>query len=553
MKFTAGIAVGLFVALLVFPLISSDNIYNQIEKYNYVLSLVIKEYFEDSDVSKLTEGAIRGMLQELDPHSTYITPKDMKHVNEDMGGSFEGIGIQFMMLNDTLLIDAVIADGPSERVGMQARDRIYAVNGSSIVGLSQDSIPKLLRGPKGTVVSLSVYRPATKERLEFSVTRDKIPLYSIDVYFVVEGTDIGYIRMNRFAQTTHEELVNAGKLLRAEGMKRLILDLRGNGGGILEQAHAVCDEFLRGDTIVYTHGRHSDQDQIFTARPGGSMEDIPLIVLVDGSSASASEITAGAIQDLDRGLVVGVTSFGKGLVQRQYPIYSDGSSVRITIARFYSASGRCIQRPFKDKENWKLMTDRLEVEEGANLEHVLDKIKKEDTKKSKDTTKKKDKNAKIINMDSIEIFYTRAGRPVLGGGGITPDYVIKYDTSKLQPLTISLYYSGIFLAFNDQILKEYKDKYSNDFSKFNKEFKMTDKMEKDLRKLAESKDIVWNDEEFKKDKDYIANRWVKYFLARSIWNTNKATQIMIPIDRQLNKALELFPLAEKIQASGKKK
>jgi carboxyl-terminal processing protease len=446
-KFVAGIVVGICISLslllLVLPIISGDNIYDQIQKYQYILSMAIKDYVEDVDIVKVNEGGIKGMLKELDPHSQYIPAKEFKSMNEDMMGSFDGIGVGYNMFNDTILIENVIPDGPSEKVGIQARDRIIAADGNSLVGITQDSVPKVLKGPKGTVINLTIYRPSQKGTLDFRVVRDKIPHHSIRASFVIEGTDIGYIWLDKYSATTHTELVDSSKKLKDQGMKKLILDLRGNGGGMLDQAERVCDEFLKSDTVVYTKGRRGPSGRAYIARPGHSLEDIPLIVLIDMGSASASEITAGAIQDLDRGLVVGMTSFGKGTVQSQMGL-GDGSALRLTTARFFTASGRCIQRPYKDLENWKKMTDRLELEEGNNLEHVLDKIKKEEAKEKKDVQKKKGKDDTSIDMDSLEIYYTRSGRPVLGGGGITPDYVVKYDTSKLTELVAQLRRQGVF-------------------------------------------------------------------------------------------------------------
>lgn len=552
-KFSIVVAISLFVAILVLPLVSQDSIYNQFEKYQRIFNLAVKEYFEDVDVVKLNEGGIKGMLQELDPHSTYITAKDMKDVNEDMSGSFEGIGVSFTVVADSLVVESPIPDGPSEKVGILARDRIVKANDISMINISTDSIRKVLKGPKGTTVKLEVYRPATKSKLNFVVTRDRIPIYSVDSYFVIEGTDIGYLRINRYSHTTHEEVIQATDTLRKKGMKKLILDLRGNGGGLLDQAYYLCDEFLKEDTIVYTIGRKKTIDQAYVAQKGNRLEDIPLIVLIDGGTASASEITAGSIQDLDRGLVVGTTSFGKGLVQRQYPIYSDGSAVRLTIARYYTASGRCIQRPFKDKEHWKKLTDRLELEEGANLEHTLDKIKKEEAANVNKDKKKSKKNDKSINLDSIEVFYTRSGRPVLGGGGITPDYVIKYDDRKLSSLTTSLWGNSVYIELIDKYIAEMKEKYGTNFKKFNEEFKLTDKMIETMKQIAASKDIEWNDAEFTEDREFIEVNNIKALFARSTFNANAAKQVMIPTDRQLKKAMELFPLAEKIQASKKKR
>jgi len=547
-KLTVGLATICLVAFVVVPLISRSNIYTQFKKLEQVMSMAVQWYFEDVDVEKLTESAIRGMLRDLDPHSTYLTAEDLTRANEEISGSFEGIGISFSVMSDTLVVESPIEDGPSERVGIIARDRIVNVDGNSIVGIGSDSIRKLLRGPKGTIVQLGVHRPGTRGLLNFTVTRDKIPIYSVDAYFIVDGTDIGYISINNYAQTTHRELVAAGNKLREQGMKRLILDLRNNGGGLLDQAGLVADEFLKGDTIVYTRGRRAD-DQVFVARAGQTMEDIPLIVLINAGSASASEITAGAIQDLDRGLVVGVTSFGKGLVQRQLPIHIDGSAVRLTVARFYTASGRCIQRPFKDIEAWRRLSDRLELEEGANLEHTLDKIKREEADKEKSAKRGNDTSA--INLDSIEIFRTRSGRPVLGGGGITPDYIVRHDSRELTALSSSLWRNGVFGEFVDKYVAEMKKKYGDDYRKFGEEFKLSNSMIKELKKIAKEKNIEWNEEEFEKDRDWYENRQLKSLLARAIWNSNTARRITISSDRQLNRALELFPLAEKIQKRSK--
>ena len=556
-KFLAGVVVGLFIslslALLVMPIISGDNVYDQIMKYQTILATVMKDYVEEVDIVKVNEGGIKGMLNELDPHSTYINAKDMVKVNEDMTGSFDGIGVSFTIVNDTILVEGVIPDGPSEKVGIQARDRIVAADGNSLVGVPLDSVPKVLKGPKGTVINVTVVRPGQKEILDFRITRDKISTNSINASFIIQDTDIGYIKIEQYNATTYRELVDSSKKLKEQGMKKLILDLRGNGGGRLDIAQKVCDEFLAGDTVVYTKGRRLSNDKPFVASPGHSLETIPLIVLVDMGSASASEITAGAIQDLDRGLVVGITSFGKGTVQTQMPL-SDGSALRLTVATFHTASGRCIQRPYKDREAWKRLTDRLELEEGANLEHILDKVKKEEAgKDKKDDKKKKSKSDdKSINMDSIEIFYTRAGRPVLGGGGITPDYVVKYDTSRLTDLAAQLRRQGLFQEFKEKFFEEVKKKYDNDFAKFNKEFVFTDNMLKEMKKIANDKDIEWNDEQYDKDKDWINNQ-SKYWLARGIWNLNTAYQITFQNDRQVKKAMELFPLAEKIHNSSKSK
>jgi carboxyl-terminal processing protease len=557
-KFVAGIIVGICItlslALLILPIMSGDNIYSQIEKYQFIMSMATKDYFEEVDISKLNEGGIRGMLKELDPHSNYYTAKEMKKINEDMTGSFDGVGVQFNIINDTIIVEGVIPDGPSERVGIKVRDRIIGADGNSLIGISWDSVPRVLRGPKGTTINLTIYRPVDREVYEFKVTRDKLPSNSVRAAFVMQGTDIGYIKLDQYTATTYKELVDTSKKLKELGMKKLIFDLRSNGGGILDQAYKVCDEFIASDTIVYTKARRESDNRAFVARPGQSLENIPLIVLIDGGSASASEITAGTVQDLDRGLVVGITSFGKGLVQTQIPL-NDGSALRLTTARFFTASGRCLQRPYKDIESWKRLTDRLELEEGSNLEHTLDKIKKEEAQKEvvdkKKNKLKNNKDDKSINMDSIEIYYTRSGRPVLGGGGVTPDYIVKYDTTKLTTLAAKLRNQDVFGEFREKFLIEVQKKYNNDFAKFNNDFEITKDMVKELKKLAKEKDIEWNDEQYDTDKNFIMNQ-TKYMLARGIWNFNSAYQILISQDRQMKKAMELFPLAEKIYNSKKK-
>lgn len=539
------VALGLSLGMLIQPLISGDNLYEQIRKYQEVINNAVKNYVEPVDTQKLTEAAIKGMLNELDPHSVYITAEEMKEVNEDFQGSFDGIGVQFDVIEDTIVVISPIADGPSEKVGILSGDKIVKIDGEDAVGLSRDLVPKKLRGPAGTKVVLEIKRSGTDELLTFNIIRDKIPLYTVDGSFLLEGTDIGIISVNRFAATTHDELVEAIQELKEQGMKKLILDLRGNPGGFLNQAFMMADEFLKGaDTIVYTKGRRPEFDEVFMSSNGGLSEDIPLVVLIDEGSASASEIVTGAIQDLDRGLIVGETSFGKGLVQRQYPL-SDGSAYRLTIARYYTPSGRSIQRPYKDKEEYRNLVGRIELKEGANIEHALDMVKKEiqaeNEKKIKENKKKE-----VINLDSIPIYYTRNGRTVLGGGGIIPDYIVKQDT--ITRFSVLLRMNRIFFEYLDKYLdngKKIPEKYKKDVSLFIKEWQITDAMMTDFRKLAESKDIKWDEEAYKKDEEFIKTE-IKATIARSLWDRNAYMQVFFLIDKQVNVAKTLFPEVEKI-------
>lgn len=527
---------------------SGDNIYAEMDKFKYIFNTAIKNYVDEVDSKKLTEAAIRGMLNELDPHSVYISADDMKEVNEEMQGSFDGIGVQFDVLNDTVTVIAPIAGGPSETAGIMAGDKIVTIDGVDAVGIDRETVPKKLRGEKGTIVKLAIHRQGVRDLLNFSIVRDKIPIYTVDASYMLDGTDIGVIAVNRFAQTTHQEMMEAAAKLKTQGMKKLILDLRGNPGGYLNQAFLVADEFLKhnGDTIVYTKSRFESFDEVYRTREGDQLEDLPLIVLINAGSASASEIVSGAIQDLDRGLVVGTTSFGKGLVQRQFP-NPDGSAFRLTISRYYTPSGRSIQRPYQDKVGYRNLMGRLELEEGANLDHALDKVKKAFEKENEG---KKDKDK--LTLDSIPMYKTRAGRTVLGGGGITPDYIVKSDT--ITPLSVQIRIKGVYNEFVNNHLnsgKDIKDKYKGDLSKFIREYDISNAQMKDFRKLCEDKGVKWDDKDYAVDEDYLKLS-IKAILANIIWDRSAQSQVFAKIDRQIMKASTLFDEAVKI-ANMKKK
>ena len=325
-------------------LISGDNIYEQLGKFKDVLSLTEKYYVDEVDTQKLTESAIKGMLNDLDPHSVYIDPKQLTKVTEEFQGKFEGIGIEFAIVNDTITVVQPIGGGPSAQLGILSNDRIVKIDGKSAIGFDNDQVMKGLKGPKGTKVSVTIVRPGEKELLDYEIVRDVIPFYSVDVSFMLDD-EVGYINVTRFAETTNAEMLSALQKLKAQGMKRLVLDLRFNPGGYLDQAVKMADLFLDGDPvtgqrkIVYTKGRRPDFNEEYFATSNSEFEKVPLIILISNGTASASEIVAGAIQDWDRGLIVGETSFGKGLVQRQFEL-ADKSAFRLTIARYYTPSGR---------------------------------------------------------------------------------------------------------------------------------------------------------------------------------------------------------------------
>ena len=521
------IVLGIGLGAYIQPAIGSDSVFDKVKKFNDVMSNAVKNYVDEVDTEKLTEAALRGMLEELDPHSVYISAKDMERVEEDFKGSFEGIGVEFDIINDTITIVSPIIGGPSESLGILAGDKIVRIDDTLAIGLSRKDVPNKLRGNKGTLVKVHIKRSGERDLLVFDITRDKIPLNSVDASFLIDGTDVGFISTNRFSATTHEEIVTAARALRQQGMKKLLLDLRGNPGGYLDQAFRIADEFIpSGQKLVYTKGRRPEFDEVFWSTDRGELETIPLVVMINGGSASASEIVSGAIQDLDRGIVVGQTSFGKGLVQRQYPL-SDGSAYRLTISKYYTPSGRLIQRPYDNKRDYYSGEGRVEGEEGDNLDHTQD---------IEDST-----------ADSRPKYVTAGGRTVYGGGGITPDYIVKSDT--IAMFARKLRAKNLYWKTADQIMKtrgaDIRAEYENDLHKYLTKFKVSAPDMDILKKFAKNEEIEWNEEEFKTDEDFL-HVVIKAYIGRTIFNNNGYSSVMLSIDNQAIKAMSLFSEASKI-------
>ena len=422
-------------------------------------------YVDEVNEDKLVEDAIVSMLKELDPHSLYSNPEEVKALNEPLQGNFDGIGIQFNMATDTLFVIQPVSGGPSEKVGILAGDRIIEVNDTVIAGvkMSTENIMRRLRGKRGTKVNVKVQRRGVSGLLPFTITRDKIPVYSLDASYMV-NKHIGYIRVNRFAATTGKEFEEALHRLQKAGMKDLILDLQGNGGGYLNAAIELANQFLgKNELIVYTEGRRNPRAE-FEAEGSGDFLKGRLIVLVDEYSASASEIVTGAIQDWDRGLVVGRRSFGKGLVQRPVDL-PDGSMIRLTVARYYTPSGRCIQKPYENIEEYNRdLIDRYNRGEMLSADS-------------------------IHFPDSLKYKTLRLGRTIYGGGGIMPDYFVPVDTTMYTDYYLALRDKGAIVQQNLKLvdahrtewLKQYKD-----FRHFEKEFEITPAMLDDLKALGKS-------------------------------------------------------------------
>lgn len=400
----AGIAIGTFYANH-FSGNKLGIINTSSNKLNALLRIIDDQYVDTVNMGELVEEAMPQILSELDPHSSYIPAKDLEAVNADLKGSFSGIGIQFTIQNDTIHVNSVIQGGPSEKVGLMAGDRIVEVDDSAFVGkiVTNSEAMKRLKGEKGSKVKLGVYRPGEKDLLHFTVIRGNIPVKSIDAAYMI-NEKVGYIKVNKFGETTYPELLIALAKLNQKNCEGLIVDLRGNTGGYMAAAIQMVNEFLPNNRlIVYTQGRKSPRED-YNSNGTGSNQKMPLVVLVDEGSASASEIFAGAIQDNDRGTIVGRRSFGKGLVQQ--PIeFSDGSAIRLTIARYYTPSGRCIQKPY---------------EKGKESEYELDLLTRYEHGEFF--------SADSIKQDETEVYHTRLGRPVYGGGGIMPDIFVPQDT-----------------------------------------------------------------------------------------------------------------------------
>lgn len=465
-------------------------------------SAITNLYVDTVNEKKLVEDAIRGMLKELDPHSTYATAEEVKSMNEPLQGNFEGIGVQFNMVEDTLLVIQPVVNGPSEKVGIIAGDRIVTVNDTSIAGvkMSRTDIMKRLRGPKGTKVNLGIVRRGVKDMLHFIVRRDKIPLHTINAAYMIRP-GIGYIRIENFGSTTYKEFMEKAQMLKEQGMKDLVLDLQDNGGGYLQAAVDLADEFLeKGDLIVYTEGR-TVRRMGYNAHGGGIMSEGRVVVLVNELTASAAEIVSGAIQDHDRGIIVGRRTFGKGLVQR--PIeFNDGSMIRLTVAHYYTPSGRCIQKPYKKGD---------QEEYAQDFENRL-------------------KHGELTNRDSIHFndslrYYTlRKHRLVYGGGAIMPDEFVPLDTLQYTRFHRSLAAKSIVvnasLKYIDKERKSLKNRYST-FEQFAQSYEVPQSLIDGIVEEGKKQDIKPKDDDELKRSIVSLRHQLKALVARDLWDMNE--------------------------------
>ena len=485
-------------------------------------------YVDTINEDKLVEEAIKGMLESLDPHSSYTDAKETKELEEPLQGEFSGVGIQFNMNKDTLYVIQTIPGGPSERVGVLAGDRIIYVNDTTIAGvkMKNSDIQKRLRGKKGTNVTIKVKRPGVKDLITFRITRDNIPLHSIDAKYMLDERT-GYLRISRFGAKTHEEMMDALKELKKQGMTQLIMDLNDNGGGYLNAAIDMCNEFLdHGQLMVYTEGENSPRNEA-NANGWGNYKTLPMVVMVNQYSASAAEIFAGAMQDWDRAVVVGRRTFGKGLVQRPFK-FDDGSMMRLTVARYYTPSGRCIQKPYSrgDKKAYeKELLDRYNEGEYYSLDSIQ------------------------FN-DSLRYTTRVNGRTIYGGGGVMPDIFVPVDTTEYSTYYRDMTAKGIL----NQYAIKYVDKNRKAISKqfktvkdFDNGFTVTDEMMRDFIAMGEQDSVKYDEEKYRTSEQLLKDI-IKGLIARDVYGDQSAYSVIINHrNRDLQAAIAVLNDPERFQ------
>ncbi|MCD4683986.1 MAG: S41 family peptidase [Bacteroidales bacterium] len=515
---------GIFLGYKLIPVSSNQsNLFqlnlNRYNKLNDVVNYIVQEYVDSIDKNHLAEEGIYGILDNLDPHSQYITAEEFNDVNDQLIGNFEGIGIQFRIEKDTITVIHPIAGGPSEKVGLMAGDRIVFVDDSLVagVGVTDRDAMKMLKGKRGTEVKVGIYRRGLIGLHDFTITRDVIPTYSVDIAYMPQETT-GYIKVSKFSATTFDDFNDATRELKERGMKYLILDLRGNEGGYLKSAIDMADEFLEKEKlIVYTEGNNQPRES-FYATNKGKLEDIDVVILIDGGSASASEIVAGAIQDNDRGFIIGRRSFGKGLVQRQLDLL-DGSALRLTIARYYTPTGRCIQRPYERGNGFE------DYYSESYHRYINGELEEQDS---------------IHFIDSLK-YITPGGKVVYGGGGIMPDVFVPIDKDERLQYFNNLIQKGLIFRF----AFDYTDKYRSDlqqyknFESFNKQFIISDVLFNEFIDNANTSGVKQDVEgvEFARDRIRIM---LKAYIGRNLFDDEGFYPIYHTIDNIFIEAIESF-------------
>ncbi|MDX1627469.1 MAG: S41 family peptidase [Fulvivirga sp.] len=522
------ISMGLAAGILIGATFSDSSpmqgdLSSNVQKLKEVLTLIDRNYVDEVNTDKLVDAAIQKILSDLDPHSAYITAEERVRANEELQGNFEGIGVEFNIFQDTIVVVTPLSGGPSEAVGIKSGDKIIKVNGKNVagVGFTNKDVQEHLKGPKGTKVEVTVKRPGRKKPIDFEITRDQIPQFSVDASYMLDG-EKGYIKVSRFSATTYREFMEAMAKLKEQGMTKLILDLQGNPGGYMNQAIRMADEFLKDDQkIVYTKGKQSRYNTQAMSQQKGVYEEGDLIVLVNEGSASASEIVTGALQDNDRALVVGRRTFGKGLVQAPLEL-SDGSELRLTISRYYTPSGRSIQKPYDGESDY-----------GRDLAERFS-------------------HGEFFSADSIKFsdslkYQTKSGRTVYGGGGIMPDYFVPLDTTQASAYLNQLFISNSVQEFTFNYTAEHKEKLeAMGYQDYYQNFTVSDTMLKELVETGKNNDVKPNWEEVEKNKD-LFQLHIKAQIARQIWDNNGFYPIFNQTNEILQQAVKLFDKADNLE------
>lgn len=513
------IAVGIIIGMVLKPAGNIKSAWSgSTSKMSEVLSIVAQSYVDSVNVDSLEDAGINDMLANLDPHSVYLPPKELTIANEQLEGNFEGIGVEFNIVNDTIMVVAALNGGPSQELGIQPGDRIVKVNAEQVAGngITNDKVFKLLRGPKGSEVKVDIYRPSAQKIINYTIIRNTIPIYSVDAGFML-NPNTGYIKISRFAEKTHEEFLTAAEQLKKQGMTQLILDLRGNPGGYLSTATSLADEFLDDDKlIVYTKGR-TKPTATYNAQSNGIFENGKLVVLIDEGSASASEIVSGAIQDWDRGVVVGRRSFGKGLVQEPFEI-PGGGALRLTVSRYFTPSGRCIQKDYKHGADYD-----------ADIIHRYQNGELEDANKA-------------AIFDSTPYTTQLLKRTVYGGGGIYPDVFVPIDTSYVTSFLTQVISNALIGKFAYDYLDKNRKQIETytSLTEFSNKFNITESAYNEFLAFTGKQNIAAPTLLERKRSDEFIKTQMKALIARQIWRDQGYYTIMHQRDKAVKAAINAF-------------
>lgn len=497
-------------------------------KLNQIVKLANTKHLNDVETRLLVDAAVKGLIQKLDPHTYYFSSDEVKLLNLERNGIHYSIGLNFVVIRDTATVLSVLEGGPAYTEGIRTGDKLISINDSTLVGKTKYSIESLLNsGSKNDPLIVSFVPYKKNSIITKNITPIKYPYFSVDASFLIDGTDIGYISINRFMRNTHKELIDSLVDLSKKGMKKMIIDLRNNPGGSVEETYMAIDEFVSsGNTILMTRGKDPIYNETYKSSSGGLFEDIPLVVLVNKESASASEIFAGAVQDLDRGLIIGETTFGKGLVQRPYQFF-DGSELWLTVAQYFTPSGRSIQRSYQNKESYGTLQDRIYLKDGMNIAHTTEVVAGASSEEN--------------------LFRTRTGRPVVSGGGITPDYIINEDTltEKGKLIENKNLHEKFLLEYYQQNKDSLKKALYNDFDNYLDNYKISDLLFVEfLGSLSINNNKVTMDDVSSDIAHF--KTIMKARLANYIWDEQKMKLVLLKESQHLKKAIELMPVAIQI-------